>query len=217
MRNKGKIKSWNEQKGFGFIRPLEGGRDLFLHVTDLSDRSRVPKVGQSVTYATSIDKQGRPCAAKAQLPGDSPPSKQRMKGTTGALFVAAAFLGLLTFLVFTTQLPTLVLWVYLALSVITFLVYGADKTAAKGGAWRTSESTLHWLSLAGGWPGALIAQQSLRHKSRKQSFQTAFWITVAINCVVLIWLCTPSGSQLLQEWGGEVFSNGGSATIEWAD
>ena len=41
--------------------------------------------------------------------------------------------------------------------------------------------TLHGLSLIGGWPGALIAQQVLRHKSRKEEFRFVFWLTVVIN------------------------------------
>ena len=44
------------------------------------------------------------------------------------------------------------------------------------------------LALIGGWPGALVAQQVFRHKSRKVVFQFALWTTVALNCGALIWL-----------------------------
>ena len=54
---------------------------------------------------------------------------------------------------------------YGAMSLVTFLVYAMDKSAARRGAGRTSETTLHLLALVGGWPGALLAQQWLRHKS----------------------------------------------------
>ncbi len=60
--------------------------------------------------------------------------------------------------------------IYFAASLAAFLAYAFDKSAAKGGRWRTSEGTLHLLALAGGWPGALLAQQFLRHKSAKASF-----------------------------------------------
>jgi len=76
-------------------------------------------------------------------------------------------------------------------------VYALDKSAAKKGAWRTQESTLHLLSLAGGWPGALIAQQKLRHKSKKQSFRFVFWVTVIMNCSAFFWLFTPTGAATL--------------------
>lgn len=82
------------------------------------------------------------------------------------------------------QLP--VLLVYLGLGLTTFVAYGLDKSAARTGAWRTAESTLHLLSLAGGWPGALLAQQLLRHKTSKQSFVVVFWFTVAINVAAFV-------------------------------
>jgi uncharacterized membrane protein YsdA (DUF1294 family) len=46
------------------------------------------------------------------------------------------------------------------------------------GAIKTPESNLHLLALAGGWPGALFAQQFLRHKSAKAEFRGTFWVTV---------------------------------------
>jgi uncharacterized membrane protein YsdA (DUF1294 family) len=71
--------------------------------------------------------------------------------------------------------------VSLGLSLLTFLAYAVDKSAAINGRWRTREKTLHLLSVAGGWPGALLAQQLLRHKCSKPSFVAVFWITVAAN------------------------------------
>jgi uncharacterized membrane protein YsdA (DUF1294 family) len=59
------------------------------------------------------------------------------------------------------------------------------------------KSTLHGLSLLGGWPGAMIAQQTLRHKSSKESFRAVFWITVVLNCCVFLWMFTSSGSSFL--------------------
>jgi uncharacterized membrane protein YsdA (DUF1294 family) len=49
----------------------------------------------------------------------------------------------------------------------------------------------------GGWPGALIAQQILRHKSRIEEFRFLFWVTVIINIGVFLWLFTESGSAVL--------------------
>jgi uncharacterized membrane protein YsdA (DUF1294 family) len=59
------------------------------------------------------------------------------------------------------------------------------------------ESTLHLLALAGGWPGALVAQQKLRHKSKKESFRFVFWVTVLLNFGVFVWLFISTGSDLL--------------------
>lgn len=80
-------------------------------------------------------------------------------------------------------------FLYIAASAAAFIAYGVDKSAAQSGRWRTPERTLHVLSLIGGWPGALIAQRVFRHKSRKQSFRTAFYVTIAVNCLaVLVWV-----------------------------
>jgi uncharacterized membrane protein YsdA (DUF1294 family) len=77
---------------------------------------------------------------------------------------------------------------YALLSAATFVVYGLDKRAAENGRRRTPEATLHILSLAGGWPGALVARAVFRHKTRKQPFKTVFWGTVMANCAALLWL-----------------------------
>ena len=76
---------------------------------------------------------------------------------------------------------------YLAASAASIVAYAVDKSAARHGRWRTSESTLHLLAIIGGWPGALVAQQVFRHKSRKPSFQAAFLLTVVLNCALLLW------------------------------
>jgi uncharacterized membrane protein YsdA (DUF1294 family) len=80
-----------------------------------------------------------------------------------------------------------ILVLYLAASAASIVVYAADKSAARHGRWRASESTLHLLAVIGGWPGALVAQRLFRHKSRKPSFQTAFFFTVVLNCALLFW------------------------------
>jgi uncharacterized membrane protein YsdA (DUF1294 family) len=105
-----------------------------------------------------------------------------------AIAVATLFLALVCGLAAREVLPRIVAAVYLAASVAAAIAYGLDKSAAQRGAWRTRESTLHVLSLAGGWPGALVAQSVFRHKSRKPSFRVAFWATVALNCGALVWL-----------------------------
>jgi uncharacterized membrane protein YsdA (DUF1294 family) len=44
------------------------------------------------------------------------------------------------------------------------------------------------LGLFGGWPGAVLAQQWLRHKTVKQPFRQMFWLTVALNIACFLWL-----------------------------
>jgi uncharacterized membrane protein YsdA (DUF1294 family) len=71
--------------------------------------------------------------------------------------------------------------VYVLMSMLCFMAYARDKSAARSGGWRTKESTLLLLGFLCGWPGAVLAQQMLRHKSAKHAFQIAFWATVLLN------------------------------------
>ncbi|WXL27982.1 DUF1294 domain-containing protein [Ectopseudomonas mendocina] len=80
-----------------------------------------------------------------------------------------------------------VIWALLAYPVascISFIQYWHDKSSARGGRWRTPENALHVVELAGGWPGAFVAQQVFRHKTRKASFQAVFWLIVIAHQVV---------------------------------
>lgn len=101
----------------------------------------------------------------------------------GAAFLLAASVGTLLDLV-----PAIVSIAFGLLSCVSYIIYSRDKAAAGKGMQRTPESTLHLVDLLGGWPGALIAQQQLRHKTVKASFQTMFWASVLINVAVVAWL-----------------------------
>jgi uncharacterized membrane protein YsdA (DUF1294 family)/cold shock CspA family protein len=197
MRTKGKITSWNEDKGFGFITPIAGGKQVFVHIKAFSNRRRRPEINQLVTYALSRDKQGRPCAVQATLAGDRLPREGKQNNGSLSLFGAAFFLAIVGVSVLTSKIPYWILLIYMVASLLTFMMYAVDKSAARNGAWRTQESTLHLLSLAGGWPGALLAQQKLRHKSKKPSFRSVFRVTVGLNCGAFVWLLTPTGAAIL--------------------
>ncbi len=72
---------------------------------------------------------------------------------------------------------------YPAMSLISLLLYWQDKQQARTQAWRTPEKVLHASELLGGWPGALLAQQLYRHKTRKVSYQLVFWGIVLVHQV----------------------------------
>lgn len=74
---------------------------------------------------------------------------------------------------------------YAAWSIVAFASYGVDKAAARRSAARVPERTLHLVDLVGGWPGALVAQQLFRHKTRKRSFRRVFWAGVVLNVLAL--------------------------------
>lgn len=75
---------------------------------------------------------------------------------------------------------------YALMSVLTLFLYWRDKHQARNAGWRTPEKILHGAELLGGWPGALVAQQIFRHKTRKISYQAVFWLIVLLH--QLFWI-----------------------------
>ena len=134
----------------------------------------------------------------ATLVNDILSKKTKSRNGSPSIIVAAFFMVIVGVSVLAGKMSPLILALYLVASLLTFLMYAVDKSAAQKGAWRTKESTLHLLSLVGGWPGALVAQEKLRHKSKKQSFRFVFWFTVLLNCSAFVWLFTSNGAATLQ-------------------
>lgn len=66
----------------------------------------------------------------------------------------------------------------LAVSVVSFSAYAIDKRRAGRARARIAEATLLTLDAVGGWPGGLVAQQWLRHKTAKTGYQVVFWLIV---------------------------------------
>ena len=85
-----------------------------------------------------------------------------------------------------TGVSPLPLLAYGVASLLAFGLYRYDKQHAKAGQWRTPEKILHGVELLGGWPGALVAQQMFRHKTRKLSYQLLFWLIVVVHQVVWV-------------------------------
>jgi uncharacterized membrane protein YsdA (DUF1294 family)/cold shock CspA family protein len=186
MRVKGHLKSWNDERGFGFIKRSEGGKDIFVHLTAFPRGGNRPKVGEALTFEIEIGPNGKPraCSVQHLVPDHAPKLNRSELSATWTLpriLVTPVFASVWLSVASRWPVSPYALIVYIGLSLFTFLTYAIDKSAAIHGSWRTSENTLHLLGLAGGWPGALLAQQLLRHKCSKPSFVAAFWVTVALN------------------------------------
>jgi uncharacterized membrane protein YsdA (DUF1294 family)/cold shock CspA family protein len=194
MRKQGIISSWKDDRGFGFIEPSGGGKQVFVHIKGFVDGSRRPVVRLPVSYVESRDAQGRIRAESVRsLKKEFSPGPATM-----AFVVASFFLAGVAAIVMSGALPNYVLWWFLGVSAMTFAFYAKDKMAAKEGGQRTPESTLHTLALVGGWPGALYAQELLRHKSSKKSFRTVFRVTLFLNVVVLMYFSAGYGTWLFK-------------------
>lgn len=196
MRLKGKLIKWNNEKAFGFIAPNGGGDQVFIHKTGFSNRKRTPQINDVITFSISKDKQGRYCAGDATYAGEKLKVKQAKGINKFSIYLSVIFLVGLILALMMKFISENIAFIYLGMSSITFFAYALDKSKAKRGAWRTPESTLHILALIGGWPGAAIAQQMLRHKSQKRDFRFVFWLTVIINCCALVWLMSSNGKLI---------------------
>ena len=197
MQKAGTVVRWEADRGFGFIRSPQTDADVFFHVRDFRGPG-TPQVGMAVRYeeihvggkgpramavsavaavAASVRKRARPKA--------TPPRDPWLRPVLWAAVVWAMGLG---WAARSGHLPVWVLPAWLALNLWTFALYWRDKWAAQRGHRRTPENTLHFCSLLGGWPMARIAQQVLRHKSAKASFQRAYWLTTTVHvAVVMAW------------------------------
>jgi uncharacterized membrane protein YsdA (DUF1294 family) len=165
---------------------------VFVHIAAFAQRRRRPQAGIGLSYELARDEKGRDRAENARLAGGGFWSG----GAFRAFILSAGFLALVAGVAMSGNLPLWILWLYLVLSVLTFAVYYLDKRAARKGARRTPEYQLHLWALLGGWPGALFAQQLLRHKSSKFGFRVMFWLTLLVNVGALGFLLSPRGAWI---------------------
>jgi len=221
MRFEGRLTRWDDARGFGYIESTQGGEPVFVHVSAWPRGAARPQVAQRLSFEVAVGPKGKRAvnvrlpepagqggaAAAERAPGGAsagqrrqppsrPPRQDAVVWGAATLTAIPAFLLLLVAVAVWGRLPPWGVLAYLVLSTLTFGVYALDKAAAMRGGWRIAENTLHLLAVFGGWPGALLAQQLLRHKSVKAGFRQVFWATVLLNVMALLVLCTPLGAML---------------------
>lgn len=180
----GQVTRWNDEKGFGFIQPNAGGKQVFFHIRAVRGKRDRPAQGDTILFSSSLDTQGRLQADQVVYARAEKMAQHPLASVRGviAIVLLSVVLGLHVF----AQLPFAVLGWLALINVVTYVSYRQDKYKAQQGEWRTPESKLHLLSLFGGWAGALFAQQILRHKSSKAEFLFTFRLTLVINFALLV-------------------------------
>jgi len=110
----GKLKAWNEDKGFGFITPLNGGQDIFVHISNYPRRGGKPVVGETLSFEVSLNAEQKKKAVNVQRPGQPqeiaaslrrPHSARRRGGSFLAMAASIAFVGVFIFLVYQALMP----------------------------------------------------------------------------------------------------------------
>ena len=210
----GTLTSWNDDRGFGFVTTDNGDRRVFVHISAFPRASGRPVIGEVLSFEIETASDGRTVArrvtgermTRAAITPPEPRARLQhaaihrlLAGRRPASFDYLAIIAF--FLVYVVvsvlwPMPPWVLGVYLVTSILSFVVYAADKKAATAGGWRISESSLLALGIIGGWPGAIVGQQLFRHKTRKAEFRSVFWGTVILNIVAFVTFSAVLSEQL---------------------
>ena len=69
MRFDGTLKSWNAERGFGFITPRTGGQDIFIHISAFPRDGRTPREGEVLSFEVESTPDGKKRATRVQRPG----------------------------------------------------------------------------------------------------------------------------------------------------
>lgn len=166
---------WNDDKGFGFLQPDRGKKEIFLHIKALPHYQRRPRVGDRLSVVVETDDSGQLFAHSARICGPA------LSPFTLVVIMAAMLAALYCILIAVGVASPHFGAYYGLMSLVTIAAYSIDKGRAEKQLYRIPEKRLHLLELLGGWPGALLAQVFYRHKLQKLSYQAVFWAIVATH------------------------------------
>lgn len=204
---KGVIERWDDQKGFGFIS-IGQGKKVFFHIsavrgayrpqqgevvmfqlgkdgqgrpTAIHVRSDIltidnPRIRMKPKVDSTCSTDGRATSYSTRISQKTRLSESAIPWVYVLVLLALPVVGLID-LAINYQLR-LGIFIYAIASALTYYFYWDDKRRAKLSGWRIPEANLHFWAFVGGWPGAFIAQQQFRHKTKKVPFQIVFWLVV---------------------------------------
>jgi uncharacterized membrane protein YsdA (DUF1294 family)/cold shock CspA family protein len=180
-------------------RPSVGDSVVFQTLKDPQGRNNAVVVSlvNSPSHTTDKAKNNSPVKRSAASPHSRKPTTQRRSSALKAKQAKpkrrGSPFGWLLFYVYwivlavaavTGKAPFELLAYLAVVSLVTYFTYALDKRAARADQFRVPEANLHFLSLIGGWSGALVARYRLRHKSAKQPFRSVYWLTVVVSLIL---------------------------------
>lgn len=207
---KGVIERWDDQKGFGFIS-IGQGKKVFFHISAVrgayrpqqgetvmfqlgNDEQGRPRATHVRSENLAIDnphirvkpkvKITRPEATPTTARSNGSGQKFRLRENSIPWHYLIPLLILPTLGVLDLAINYHSPWGIIACvvaSTLAYYFYWDDKRRARLDEWRIKEANLHFWAFIGGWPGAFIAQQQFRHKTKKLSFQLVFWLIVIVH------------------------------------
>ena len=190
---RGTLVLWNDDRGFGFVRPDGGGDDFFVHISAFrKGLTRRPEAGDAVRYRLAREIPDKKRIAHAILEGvavkpvASEPAGRWHRPYVWLVYVLIRLPILLSCWVLWVHRNPIPLLLYVFMSTLAILYYGADKRRALSRRWRIPELYLHLIELLGGWPGALLAQKNFRHKLTKNTYQRVFWAIILTHAVLWV-------------------------------
>jgi cold shock CspA family protein len=68
MRIEGTLTKWNDDRGFGFITPTQGGAEIFAHVSAFPRDGQRPRLGERLTFEIGTGKDGKKQARNILCP-----------------------------------------------------------------------------------------------------------------------------------------------------
>jgi uncharacterized membrane protein YsdA (DUF1294 family)/cold shock CspA family protein len=191
-RSTGTVAEWFDDRGYGFIE-AEGGERLFFHISEVRERYARARIGDRVTFAMGLGRNGKPAAVDVDVAGVNPRPREALERGTDKPFARESYrvyagFALIVLVILATVLDRAPIWLavaYLVMGALSAVVYASDKRSAETNTWRTREATLHAVDLAFGIIGGLLAQHIFRHKTAKTTFAV---VTAAIAVLHLVGL-----------------------------